>query len=425
MSLASPLSRPLLHFSPSTEPQLPSPMAFTPDFKTTRRRSSPPCHRATGEASLYHPSTISRLTISHNEPSPRLRDDLLVAPTGDTSLAASPTARTDRMYIVSGVYSCYAVAGLAESAYGWLCATTLFDNRSMIGLCVDSYVLAIPWFSVHSCPQRRVRHVDAQLATSSHTLSPRHAPHHLDAGLVTSKPGSPPRRAAWDLNTGLATSTRSSPRPRAARHLVARLATSSRASPPRHAPRHLDTRLTTSTQGSSRRSQARHLNARLDLNARLVTPMRGSAPRHGARHANAGLGTSTRGLSRRRGACHVDAGLVTSTRGLSRRRGACHVDAGLGTSTLGLPRRCAAHHLDFDAGLAMSTCASPLRHAPHQQDVKTHQKRAKQLQRAATNYWKVWQNYRQTTPATTALQGKYGKTTGKLHRLQPHYVNAT
>ncbi|KAF8143696.1 hypothetical protein K438DRAFT_1993653 [Mycena galopus ATCC 62051] len=348
MSLASPLSRPLLHFSPSTEPQLPSPMAFTPDFKTTRRRSSPPCHRATGEASLYHPSTISRLTISHNEPSPRLRDDLLVAPTGDTSLAASPTARTDRMYIVSGVYSCYAVAGLAESAYGWLCATTLFDNRSMIGLCVDSYVLAIPWFALN-----------AGFAMSTRSSPPRHTPCHLDTRLTTLTRGSSRRSQARHLDARLGTSTRGSPRPRAARHVHAQLATSSRASPPRHAPRHLDTRLTTSTQGSSRRSQARHLNARLDLNARLVTPMRGSAPRHGARHANAGLGTSTRGLSRRRGACHVDAGLVTSTRGSGPQRWACHVDVRLTTLILTQASPCRLAPRQFDTHLTNRMSVRP------------------------------------------------------------------
>ncbi|KAF8126678.1 hypothetical protein K438DRAFT_2001228 [Mycena galopus ATCC 62051] len=164
---------------------------------------------------------------------PDFETTLLDAPTGDASLSASPTARTDRTYVVR--WDLF-LSSPIESDYDWLHATTLFDTiavavRSVIIFRVDPYVLANPFAfatSTRSSPRRRAaRHLVTRLATSTRGSSCRSQARHLDARLGTSTPGSAPRRGAHHLDLGLATSMRGSPY--------------------RLAPFHLDTGLPTST----------------------------------------------------------------------------------------------------------------------------------------------------------------------------------
>ncbi|KAF8183546.1 hypothetical protein K438DRAFT_2020634 [Mycena galopus ATCC 62051] len=205
-----------------------------------------------------------------------------------------------------GVCSCYVVAvltdrvGLRLVAHDYdfqHCSTPL---RLLLGTCYYhgwSYVqLTIAQIRDHfSCVDPYVliplsRHVDAQLATSTHSSPRRRTARHLDAGLTPSTCSSPPQCGAPHIDLRLSSS--SSPPRCAARHLDTQLATSTRSSPPRHASHH-DAGLVMSKPGSPPRRAA------WDLNAGLSTSTCGSPS------------TSTRGSQRRLTPCHVVTRLAT------------------------------------------------------------------------------------------------------------------
>ncbi|KAF8200435.1 hypothetical protein K438DRAFT_1758659 [Mycena galopus ATCC 62051] len=180
-----------------------------------------------------------------------------------------------------------------------------------------------------------------------------------------------------------------------------------------------------STPGSPRRRAARHLDTPHHLDAGLATSTRGLGPQRRARHMDVGLGTSelvtlTPSSGPRCGARDLNVGLATSIRSSPPRCGVPHLDfdAGLATLTRGSPHRLAPRHIV--TRLATSSRTSPLRHAPHQQDKPTGsvqsscsqlQESTAKLQAYYTGYnrttGQVWQNYRQTTAATTALCQHY------------------
>ncbi|KAF8217370.1 hypothetical protein K438DRAFT_1954229 [Mycena galopus ATCC 62051] len=76
----------------------------------------PPVRRVSNALRRWPPLLLD------NEPSPRLRDNSLVAPTSDVSLAASPHCANRQDSLSSPT----------ESDYGWLYATTLFDTITVV-----------------------------------------------------------------------------------------------------------------------------------------------------------------------------------------------------------------------------------------------------------------------------------------------------